>query len=78
MPSYEIAIAETAVINLSSLGPGTVRQNPFRVMLDSSELRGKNEQRQLGINGKCMKIKRNSTLLIGQGSFPYQGHGGCL
>jgi hypothetical protein len=39
MPSYEIAMAETAVINLSRLGPGTVRQNPFWIMVNNSELR---------------------------------------
>jgi hypothetical protein len=35
-----MAMAETAVINRSSLGPGTVRQNPFWVMVNSIESRG--------------------------------------
>jgi hypothetical protein len=62
MPSYEMAMAETAVINLSSLGPGTVRQNPFRVMVNSSEIKGKIVKKdKLEMNRNCIEIKGEST-----------------
>jgi hypothetical protein len=63
IPSYEMATAETAVINLSSLGPGTVRQNPFWIMVNSSELREITVNKdKLEMNRKCIETKKDSTL----------------
>lgn len=58
-----MATAETAVINWSSLGPETVRQKPFRIMVKNIATRGQIVNKdKLSIERNCIELKRDSSL----------------